>query len=159
MILSDDTISAYIQSGLIEVTPEIDPEQIQPASLDLRLGDKFIMYPRADVEEKDEIRIRPGACILAETKERLTIPNDLAVQVTGRSTLGRMFITVHQTAGWLDPGWDGEITLEMANLSRTSRTIKAGDRVAQAVFFPLDKPSDGYDGQYEGDGPELPGKL
>lgn len=151
MILSDESIADHLlrpQGITVEPTPS--QEQIQPASLDVRLGEEFI-DPRTGFTsiEEESIVLQPGDRFLGTTAESVSLPDDIAAQLTGRSSLGRLFVTVHQTAGWIDPGWSGDITLEIANFGRDMQTLNVGDRVAQLVFFPLDTPSSGYDGQYQ----------
>lgn len=161
MILSGKDILQRIHEGEILVDPPPGDEQIQPASLDVHIGSKIIRpydYPPTQAEVQ-QIPIGSGECVLAETEERVSVPDDLAVQLTGRSTLGRMFISLHQTAGWCDPGWDGHITMELKNHSPIKRTLEPGDRIGQLVFFPTSSDTGGYDGQYEGEGPEMPGEL
>lgn len=163
MILSDTTIAEYIRDGTIEVDPGVTPEQIQPASLDVRLGPQFYDLwhnEHFSHEPGETLSLKPGARILGHTESVFHLPDFLAAQVSGRSTLGRMFVTVHQTAGWCDPGYDGDITLEIANFSHDIRPLEVGQRIGQLVFFRLDEPSDGYDGQYQGSrGPVPAGDL
>jgi len=149
MILSDKTIADNLLSDRIGVQPHPSSEQIQPASLDVCLGKELYDVTTDTLYEDGPHTIKPSHCYLAYTQEQITLPNDLAGHLTGRSTLGRMFVTVHQTAGWLDPGFSGTVELEITNFDE-EQTLEVGDRIAQVVFMPLDQPSSGYDGQYQG---------
>jgi dCTP deaminase len=152
MILSDHTIRSAIGSERIGVDPIPHSDQIQPASLDLRLGSEFAeLTEYGDLNyERDEIPLVPSVRYLGHTKETIDLPDDLAAQLAGRSSIGRRGIIVHKTAGWIDPGFSGQITLELMNLGDETVTLESGERVAQLVFFPLDEPSSGYDGSYQG---------
>lgn len=171
MILSDTDIVRrlhYTNSDDRTLTVEpLDDAQIQPASIDLRLAPEFMdpvdgSYWRAT----DSITLDPGQCLLGSTAERVELPPDIVGQVTGRSTLGRKFVIVHATAGYIDPGWpgpdpedDGYITLELANLSPVPQEIEIGSRVGQIVLHKTCSESSGYEGQYSGDGVEGAGEL
>lgn len=150
MILSDKTIERYIDLDYIGVDPKPAPVQIQPASLDVRIGDRLY-----DVDNNDSTMsplrhyIKPGVRYLAHTDERIELPNDIAAQLAGRSSIGRKGLIIHKTAGWIDPGFRGQITLEIMNLGAEPVKIDVGERVGQLVFFPLDAPSVGYDGGYQ----------
>lgn len=150
MILSDKSIHAKIASGRIGVEPTPDTEQVQPASLDVRLGCEFYKEGMdAPWTNDDEVVLEPGIPYLAHTKESIDLPNDIAAQLTGRSSIGRQGIIVHKTAGWIDPSFTGQLTLELMNMGNEEKKLEVGSRVAQMVFFQLDRPSSGYDGQYQ----------
>lgn len=151
MILSDHSIRDGIYGDLIGVDPEPTEEQVQPASLDVRLG-KHFAFPETGGSwtEDDVIVLEPGERYLGTTEETIDLPDHIAAQLAGRSTVGRMGIIVHKTAGWIDPGFTGEITLELMNFGSEEQSLDIGQRVAQLVFFPLDRPSSGYDGHYQG---------
>jgi dCTP deaminase len=150
MILSDKSIHAKIASGKIGIEPTPDTGQVQPASLDVRLGREFYKEGMdAPWTNGEEVVLEPGVPYLAHTKESIDLPNDIAAQLTGRSSIGRQGIIVHKTAGWIDPGFKGEITLELLNMGNEEKTLEVGSRVAQMVFFQLDHPSSGYTGQYQ----------
>jgi len=153
MILSKQTIQKKVYSGEIGVEPPPEPEQYQWASLDFRLGTEIYDLWTEEYTEltgDDQYVLKPGARVLADTMGTFRMPTDLAAQVAGRSTLGRKFVTVHQTAGWVDPGYVGSITLEIANFGYEAIRLNPGLRIGQLVFFPLDKDTKGYSGQYHG---------
>lgn len=154
MILSDRTLREHLEypnlTETITVDPEPTEEQIQPASLDVRLGEQFVYPDTGDHFERDPLILRKGDRVLAHTRETIDLPNDIAAQLAGRSTYARKGIIVHKTAGWIDPGFEGQITLELYNMSEGSIVLDVGDRVAQLVFLELSSPSSGYDGRYQG---------
>jgi len=157
-VLSDKTIEDHLRTGKITITPYPDDEQIQPASLDVRLGDEFYDCETDEIVEADKLRLQPFQRYLGRTKEVIGLPNDVAAQLAGRSTIGRMGIIVHKTAGWIDPSFHGSVTLEMMNMSNEPVTLSAGSRVAQLVFQYTDQPTDGYSGQYNGQKAPTPPK-
>lgn len=145
----------------IGIEPAPAPEQIQPASVDLRLGEHTVNPVTGDRREIDgELHLTPGTFVLAETAERVRVPNDLLGEMTGRSTVGRMGIVVHATAGLVDPGWDGVLTMEIANIGPLTPTFEPGDRMCQIKFSQLAGESSGYAGQYQdADTVESPGDI
>lgn len=161
MILHDEAIIDAMEGGKIEIDPYPDPDQIQPASVDLRLGQHFNHPFETGKFTAQQMTLEPGECLLARTEENIKVPDDMVAFVTGRSTVGRMFVTVHQTAGLIDPGYEGWITLEVANSGELWQRIEVGERIAQIWFVPLAGESSGYDGQYGGDSiyPEPAGDL
>lgn len=162
MILSDKSIKAMLAEGTLGIEP-IDEEQIQPASVDIRLGDSFsivedsssgIITMDKDISYKtihtDTYLLLPGQFVLATTKEYFRLPDDLTAFVEGRSSLGRMGLFI-QNAGWVDPGFEGEITLELFNANRCAIELQAGRRVGQLVFAKMDSKADKpYRGKYQG---------
>lgn len=153
MILSDKSIKKHLDHQEVDHTIKVNPcpydNQVQPASLDVRLGEELYSFSDDErVEEKFHV-LEPGERYLGHTKETITLPNHIAAQLAGRSSVGRMGVIVHKTAGWIDPGFSGEITLELMNLGEEAVNLQAGSRVAQLVFFLLDQPSLGYDGSYQ----------
>lgn len=162
MILSDKTIKSMIKQGLL-VTNANEKNQVQPASLDIRLGDTFSIVEDSYNNIIDmnscirytEIRteryiLMPGQFVLATTKEYLKLPNNVTAFVEGRSSLGRMGLFI-QNAGWVDPGFEGEITLELYNANRCAIELQAGRRVGQLVFAFMDNEADNpYNGKYQG---------
>jgi len=162
MILSDRTILSMLSQGSLVIDPIVD-EQIQPASVDVRLGDTFsivedsstgIITLENEIQYKtiktDTYLLLPGQFVLATTMEYFELPDDLTAFVEGRSSLGRMGLFI-QNAGWVDPGFKGEITLELFNANRCAIELKAGRRVGQLVFAKLDqKAINPYNGKYQG---------
>ncbi|MBE6889380.1 MAG: dCTP deaminase [Ruminococcaceae bacterium] len=162
MILSDKTINKMLQNSTLGIAP-LMPEQIQPASVDIRLGDTFsvvedsssgIITLDSKISYKtiktDTYLLLPGQFVLATTMEYFKLPDDLTAFVEGRSSLGRMGLFI-QNAGWVDPGFEGEITLELFNANRCAIELKAGRRVGQLVFAKLDDHAlNPYNGKYQG---------
>lgn len=162
MVLSDGTIFRMLESGALKITP-MERDQVQPASVDIRLGNTFSIVEDSptgiitlDKEikyktiESDTYVLLPNQFVLATTMEYFELPDDLTAFVEGRSSLGRMGLFI-QNAGWVDPGFKGEITLELYNVNRCAIELKAGRRVGQLVFSRMDatalKP---YNGKYQG---------
>jgi dCTP deaminase len=163
MILSDRDIAARLDEGDLVIEPLDDPElQIQPASVDLRLGREFLEFQRTNipcihpesedevedyvtktqVPEGDEFILHPGDFVLGTTKERVEIPPDIIANVEGRSSLGRLAIVVHATAGLCDPGYQGQITLELSNLGAAPVALAPGMRISQLTFTELSSPAE-----------------
>lgn len=140
MILTDREIRQSLSDGQIEIDPLTDPEtQIQPASVDLTLATGFVglaadgrHYQRA--VGADRCILGPGDFLLGSTAETVYCAPRIAARVEGRSSWGRLGLAVHVTAGFVDPGFRGQITLEFANLGPAPITLVVGDRVAQIVF-------------------------
>lgn len=162
MILSDKTILSMLRSGTLSITP-LEERQIQPASVDVRLGDTFsivedsphgVITMESKIEYKtikaDRYILLPGQFVLATTMEYFTLPDNLTAFVEGRSSLGRMGLFI-QNAGWVDPGFKGEITLELFNANRCAIELTSGRRVGQLVFALMDdKALNPYCGKYQG---------
>jgi dCTP deaminase len=162
MILSDKNILSRLERGDLSITP-LEEGQIQPASVDIRLGDTFSVIEDSpsgvitlDEEttykplRSDTYVLLPGQFILATTMEYFILPNDLTAFVEGRSSLGRMGLFI-QNAGWVDPGFQGEITLELFNANRCAIKLQTGRRVGQLVFAQMDSEAlRPYQGKYQG---------
>lgn len=162
MILSDQSILKMLKDKSLKITP-LEKEQIQPASVDVRLGDTFGIVedsPSGMITLENEIKYKtiqtdryillPGQFVLATTMEYFELPNDLTAFVEGRSSLGRMGLFI-QNAGWVDPGFKGEITLELFNANRCAIELCSGRRVGQLVFAEMDRPAlNPYNGKYQG---------
>lgn len=162
MILSDKTILKMLDEKKLVIEP-ITKEQIQPASVDIRLGNTFSIVedsPTGMINLEEEIRYKtitsdayillPNQFVLATTMEYFDLPEDLTAFVEGRSSLGRMGLFI-QNAGWVDPGFKGEITLELYNANRCAIELKAGRRVGQLVFAKMDHAAlNPYSGKYQG---------
>lgn len=149
MILCDNSIAYEVDQGDIGVEPPITDEQIQPASLDLRIGPKLYDMDKDEHHDDGDLALRPETHYIGHTLDKISLPDRIGALLTGRSSIGRRGVVVHQTAGWIDPGFTGQITLELYNFSETVEYFDIGDRVAQLIFFPTDRPSSGYDGQYQ----------
>lgn len=162
MILSDITIHQMLSDGKLIISP-MQERQIQPASVDIRLGDTFCVVEdssegiinlerevRYKTIKSDTYLLLPGQFVLATTMEYIALPDNLTAFVEGRSSLGRLGLFV-QNAGWVDPGFKGEITLELFNANRCAIELKAGRRIGQLVFALMDKPAlYPYRGKYQG---------
>lgn len=162
MILSDKTIKRMLDEKSLIIEPYA-AEQIQPASVDIRLGSTFSVVddtPSGIITLNNEIKYRtitadtylimPGQFVLATTMEYFELPDDLTAFVEGRSSLGRMGLFI-QNAGWVDPGFKGEITLELFNANRCAIELRSGRRVGQLVFAQMDEAAlNPYRGKYQG---------
>ncbi len=162
MILSDNTLKAMIKSGELVVSP-IDEQSIQPASIDCRLGNHFLIVEQNQMDiitldseikyreiESDTITIPPHTFLLATTQEYIELPDNLTSFVEGRSSIGRIGLFI-QNAGWVDPGFKGRITLELYNASSLPIKLEAGQRICQLVFCKMDQKADNpYNGKYQG---------
>ncbi|MBI4294814.1 MAG: dCTP deaminase [Chloroflexi bacterium] len=182
MVLSDRDIRAEIERGRIVIDP-FDPDLVQPASVDLRLGKKFRRFTRdgsafidvrqnspdlTSFEEIDEIQpfiLGPGEFALAAVIERVEVPKDLAARLDGKSSLGRLGLLVHATAGWVDPGWKGHLTMELSNVVNLPIRLYYGMRVAQISFLRLSSPCENPYGsrklgsKYQGQSEPVPSKY
>lgn len=142
MILSDASIRRQMSLNRIVIKPDPSDWQYQPASVDLTLGNDFLSpyEVTGPVFHKEYYTILPGECILATTVEHIEVPDDLVARVEGKSSWGRRFILAHATAGYIDPGFRGNITLELTNLSRTLVSLPVGSPIAQVSFQWVDQP-------------------
>ncbi len=140
MIFSDETIRELIESDHIRIEPEPKDWQFQPASLELTLGEEFTEpYQNTKVINKQSYTLLPGECVLATTVERIMLRPWIAARVEGKSSWGRRFLLTHVTAGFIDPGFEGTVTLELVNLSRVSQTLTVGEPIVQLSFHGLDQ--------------------
>lgn len=158
-VLSDRTIKEELATGRLGIDP-LDPGAIQPASVDLRLDRSFRVFrstarpfvdvrePVDDLTELVEIAedkpfiIQPASFCLGSTIEKVTLPDDIVARVDGKSSLGRLGLLVHATAGYVDPGWAGCLTLELSNQSQMPIALYYGMRIAQISFLRLTTPVD-----------------
>lgn len=156
MILSDGTIRQLLASGRLVIEP-LEPSQIQPASVDVRLGDEFLVFrnhtaevidPYANptelmekvvVAQDESFILHPGEFVLGTTLELVGLPNDLVARVEGKSSLGRLGLLIHATAGFVDPGFRGQVTLELSNVATLPIRLWPGMRVGQFSFHSLDR--------------------
>lgn len=153
-MLSDVDIIKRLSDGSLEIDP-YNGDNVEAASVDLRLGNSFkraepeLLSPisLSDdsninwVEIEDSITLSGSDFVLATTMERVSIPDDLTAQVLGRSSFGRLGVSVHQTAGFIDPGFEGQITLELSNHGPLPIELQAEQRVCQIVFAQLSSPA------------------
>jgi dCTP deaminase len=168
MVLSDRTIREQLASGRLVIDP-YDPSLVQPSSVDVRVSSQFRVFhnnrqPYIDVRRPLEdltdvvvmsgdepFILHPGEFVLGSTLERVAIPDDLVARLEGKSSLGRLGLLIHSTAGYIDPGWDGQITLELSNVARLPITIYPGMPIGQISFLTLTTPVDQpYHGKYQG---------
>jgi deoxycytidine triphosphate deaminase len=156
MILSDRTIGHYLDHDYgLEITPIERHEQIQPSSVDLRLDCDIVNLNSRRSQTAEEIEFYPGQFYLASTLETVTLPDNLCGILKGRSSIGRLGI-VPITAGWVDAGFHGQLTLEVVNFGPSPVTLSAGTRICQLVLMEMDtsakvpydeKADQKYDGQ------------
>jgi dCTP deaminase len=160
MVLSDVDIRRYLESGKIRISPELPAEQYGSCSVDFRLGNEFSVFehsrhPYIDVREKGAIQdlmrsirvendqpfvLQPREFALAITEETLELDDDVLGRLEGRSSLGRIGIIVHGTAGLFDPGWRGKATLELSNLGIMPVALYPGMRICSFTFEQLTSP-------------------
>ena len=162
MILSDATLNKMIASGELGVSPITDTS-VQPASIDCRLGDHFLVVEDRQMQiidlsseiiyreiKGDSITIPPHSFLLATTMEYVRLPRNLTAFVEGRSSIGRIGLFI-QNAGWVDPGFEGQITLELYNANSLPIRLEAGRRICQLVFCSMDREALApYQGKYQG---------
>jgi dCTP deaminase len=159
VILSDRDIRAAIEAGRIVIDP-FTADAIQPSSVDLHLDRRFRVfrnsrYPYIDVREEQpdltelvEIDaeqpfiLHPGEFVLGSTLERVGLPDDLVARLEGKSSLGRLGLLIHSTAGYVDPGWDGNLTLELSNVANLPITLYYGMKIGQISFQRMSSPVD-----------------
>jgi dCTP deaminase len=158
VVLSDRTISRLIAEGTIVIDP-YDEALLQPSSVDVRVDRSFRVfhnarYPYIDVKQAqedltEEVQIdgdrpfilHPGEFVLGSTLERVGLPDDLVARLEGKSSLGRLGLLIHSTAGFIDPGWDGHVTLELSNVANLPITIYHGMKIGQISFMQLTEPT------------------
>ena len=173
MLLSDQGIRAEIDAGRVRIEP-YDPGMVQPSSVDVRLDRYFRVfenhrYPHIDpsVEQPDLTRLieaegdepfilHPGEFVLASTYEVITLPEDIASRLEGKSSLGRLGLLTHSTAGFIDPGFSGHVTLELSNVATLPMKLWPGMKIGQLCMFRLASPaehpygSERYGSRYQG---------
>jgi dCTP deaminase len=173
VVLSDRTIRRLLAEGRITIEP-YDEALLQPSSVDVRV-DRFFRvfhnarYPFIDVKEPQEeltelveiadeqpFILHPGEFVLGSTLERIQLPDDLVARLEGKSSLGRLGLLIHSTAGFVDPGWDGHVTLELSNVANLPITIYHRMKIGQISFMQMTEPamtpygSDGLGSKYKG---------
>ncbi len=159
MLLSDRDIRAEIASGRVGLEP-FDPAMVQPSSVDVRLDRMFRVfenhrYPHIDpAEEQPELTrmvepagdepfiLHPGEFVLGSSFEAVTLPDDVAARLEGKSSLGRLGLLTHSTAGFIDPGFSGHVTLELSNVATLPIKLWPGMKIGQLCFFRLSSPAE-----------------
>jgi len=158
MVLSDRTIARLLAEGRIELDP-YDDTLLQPSSVDVRVDRYFRvfrnnLYPYIDVKTEQEALtelvevdeepfvLHPGEFVLGSTLERVRLPDDLVARLEGKSSLGRLGLLIHSTAGFIDPGFDGHVTLELSNVANLPITIYPEMKIGQLSFMQLSEPAE-----------------
>ena len=153
MVLSDHSIREALASGRIAIDP-FDDSCIQPSSVDLHVDQYFRLFRNhtsrvIDVRENQEdltelvdtgeepLILHPGEFVLGSTKEKVTLPDDLVARLEGKSSLGRLGLLIHSTAGFVDAGWDGHLTLELSNVANLPITVYPGMKIGQISFLQM----------------------
>ena len=157
MVLSDRTIKEEVAAGRLVFDP-YDESLVQPSSVDMRVDRSFRVfnnsrYPYIDVrepmenltelvtvEDDEPFVLHPGEFVLGQTLERVRLPDDLVARLEGKSSLGRLGLVIHSTAGFVDPGFEGNLTLELSNLANLPITIYHGMPIGQISFMRMDAP-------------------
>jgi dCTP deaminase len=155
MVLSDRSIKEEIASGRLVLDP-YDESLVQPSSIDVRVDSKFRVFHNArrpyidvrtptedltelvSVEDDRPFILHPGEFVLGQTLERVRLPNDLVARLEGKSSLGRLGLLIHSTAGFVDPGFEGNLTLELSNVANLPITIYHGMPIGQISFMRMD---------------------
>jgi len=158
-VLSDGTIRRLVDSGRLRIEPW-DPEMVQPASVDLKLGPSFRVFhnhriqtidladppqnltEQVTLENGDTFVIHPNEFVLGRTEEWVELPDDIVARIEGKSSLGRLGLIVHATAGFVDPGFKGTLTLEITNFNSVPIVLRAGLPIAQLSMMALDAPAE-----------------
>ena len=159
MVLSDKTIKEYLDQGKIVVEP-LGENGIQPASIDVRLDKHILVFRnsrrpyidvRADMGDMTEMEIateeqpfmlHPGEFVLGSTLEHIEVPDNLVARLEGKSSLGRIGLLIHSTAGYVDPGWKGNLTLELSNVANLPITLYPGMKIGQLSYSKLSTPAE-----------------
>ena len=158
MIYSDRSIREAIESGSIQIDP-YEPSFVQPSSVDLRVGDGFRVFvnhryseidprsPQADLTQlvevgEDAFVLHPGEFVLGSTFERVKLGDDVVARLEGKSSLGRLGLLIHSTAGFVDAGFEGHITLELSNVATLPIKIYPGMKIGQISFYQMTTPAD-----------------
>ena len=157
MILSDRDIRDQIGAGRIVIEP-FQPDAVQPSSVDLHLDRRFRVFANSrhpyidvreaqpdltelvEIDEQAPFILHPGEFVLGSTLERVALPDDLVARLEGKSSLGRLGLLIHSTAGYVDPGWDGNLTLELSNVANLPITLYWGMKIGQISFQRMSSP-------------------
>ncbi|MEJ6506888.1 MAG: dCTP deaminase [Microbacteriaceae bacterium] len=173
MLLSDRDIRQELESGRVGLDP-LDMSMVQPSSVDVRLDKLFRLFDNhkyqhidpaldqpdltrlVEVETGDAFVLHPGEFVLGATYEVVSLPDDIAARLEGKSSLGRLGLLTHSTAGFIDPGFSGHVTLELSNVATLPITLWPGMKIGQLCFFRLSSPaehpygSEKYGSRYQG---------
>ncbi len=159
MILSDRTIRAEIAAGRIGIHP-LNPTDIQPSSVDLHLDRFFRVFRNhtmrvidvkqsqeeltelVEIADQEVFVLHPGEFVLGSTAERVSLPDDMVGRLEGKSSLGRLGLLIHSTAGFVDAGWDGYLTLELSNVANLPIILYAAMKIGQISFLQMTTPAD-----------------
>jgi dCTP deaminase len=182
VVLSDRSIKSEIAAGRIVIDP-YDESLVQPSSVDVRVDNKFRVfhnsrYPFIDVRKPmddltelvevagdDPFVLHPGEFVLGQTLESIGLPNDIVARLEGKSSLGRLGLLIHSTAGFVDPSWEGNLTLELSNVANLPITIYHGMPIGQISFMRMDGPverpygSDEVGSKYQGQAEPTPSRF
>jgi dCTP deaminase len=182
VVLSDRTIRAEIEAGRIAIDP-FDAELVQPSSIDVRVDNRFRVFhnarypyidvrqPMDDLTELVEVHgdepfiLHPGEFVLGQTLEQVTLPDDLVARLEGKSSLGRLGLLIHSTAGFVDSGFSGNLTLELSNVANLPITIYHRMPIGQISFMRMDgsveRPygSRGTHSKYQGQAEPTPSRF
>jgi dCTP deaminase len=168
VVLSDRTIREELAAGRLVIDP-FDESLLQPSSVDLRVAGEFRVFHNnrrtyidvkdanddltevVAISEGEAFILHPGEFVLGSTRERVALPDDLVARLEGKSSLGRLGLLIHSTAGYIDPGFDGTITLELSNVARLPISIYPGMPIGQISFLQMTTPvANPYRGKYQG---------
>ena len=159
MILSDRSLREEIAAGRIVIDP-FDDSCVQPSSIDLHLDHRFLVFrnhtmahidvrtdlsaltEQVEVSDDDPFILHPGEFVLGSTSERVAVPDDLVARLEGKSSLGRLGLLIHSTAGYVDAGWDGQLTLELSNVASLPITLYPGMKIGQISFMQMTTAAD-----------------
>lgn len=159
MILSDRSLRSSLASGHIEIDP-LGDGAIQPSSVDVRIGSQFRIFLNhtaavidvkqdltdltelVEVADGERFVLHPGEFVLGSTFERISVPSDLVARIEGKSSLGRLGLLIHSTAGFVDAGWDGQITLELSNVANLPIMLYPQMKIGQISFMQMTTPAD-----------------
>jgi dCTP deaminase len=159
VVLSDASIQRLLDEGRLEIDP-YDDSLLQPSSVDVRIDRYFRVFhnaryafidvrePQEDLTELVEVEgempfiLHPGEFVLGSTLERIRLPDDLVARLDGKSSLGRLGLLIHSTAGFIDPGWNGHVTLELQNSANLPITLYCGMPIGQVSFVQLTEPAE-----------------
>lgn len=159
MMLSDRSLREALIAGRVQIDP-LGADAIQPSSVDLRLAAQFrvfLNHTRAIIDVKQDLSdlteiveigedqvfiLHPGEFVLGSTLERVQVADDLVARIEGKSSLGRLGLLIHSTAGFVDPGWNGQLTLELSNVASLPITLYPNMKIGQISFMQMTTPAD-----------------